>query len=317
MNIVLLEPLSIPKELLDGYGDRLRNLGHTFTSFAERTEDEEVLTQRAKDADIAVIANVKFPAAVINSCPRLKLISIAFTGVDHVDLESCRKRGIAICNAAGYSTDSVAELVIGHILMKLRNLAECDHAVRSGLTKTGLVGNTLKGKTVGIAGTGSIGLRTAELLKTFGCELLGWSRSERKEAKELGMRYVSIEELFSSSDIISLHLPLNDKTRGLVDGKLISLMKRGAVLVNASRGPVVDSRALAAALGSGAIRGACIDVFETEPPIAGDHPLLNAKGALLSPHVAFATEESFVLRAEIVFGNIEAWLSGRPRNLVS
>lgn len=317
MNIVLLEPLAVSADVLERCSGKLVREGHSFRSYPDRTEDPVLLSERARGSDIAIIANIKFPAEVIRNCPDLKMISVAFTGVDHVDLKACRERGITVCNSAGYSTDSVAELVVGQILMRLRNLSECDRAVRSGKTKDGLVGNTLKGKTVGIVGTGSIGLRTAEILKAFGCSLLGWSRSERKEAKALGISYVPLDELFSKSDIVSLHLPLTEKTSGLVGISLLSRMKKNAILVNASRGPVVDSRALAGALDEGLIKGACIDVFENEPPIDKSHPLLSAKGTVLSPHVAFATEESFALRADIVFGNIEAWLSGRPVNIVS
>ena len=231
-------------------------------------------------------------------------------------MKHAEKKGITVSNSAGYSTDSVAELVIGHILMKLRNLIECDEAVRNRETRAGLVGNTLKGKTLGVVGTGAIGLRVAEIAAVFGCSILAWSRSKRDEAVKMGIEYVELEDLFKESDIISLHVPLTSATKNLVSASLISKMKKNALLVNAARGPVVDSEALAGALNSGSIGGACIDVFETEPPIDGDHPLLNADGALLAPHVAFATAESFLIRADIIFNNINAWLDGKPVNRI-
>ena len=275
-----------------------------------------MLIERGKDADIIVLTNLPFPKKVIESCSKLKMISVAFTGVDHIDIEACRNKGIAVSNSAGFSTDSVAELVIGHILMKLRNLIECDEAVRNSETRVGLIGNTLKGKTLGIVGTGTIGLRVAEIASVFGCRLIGWSRTKTEEAVKAGIEYVELEDLFAESDIISLHVPLTDATKNLVNSSLISRMKKNAVLVNAARGPVVDSKALAEALNSGSIGGACIDVFETEPPIEEGHPLLNADAAILAPHVAFATVESFLIRADIVFNNINAWLGGNPVNRV-
>ncbi len=316
MNIVLIEPISVPDSVIENFRRDFENQGHSFISYNDRTEDPDVLIERGKDADVVVLTNLPFPEKVINSCGKLKMISVGFTGVDHIDTEACRRKGIVVSNSAGYSTDSVAELVIGHILMKLRNLIECDEAVRNSETREGLVGTTLKGKTLGIVGTGAIGIRVAEIASVFGCRLLGWSRSRREDAEKAGIEYVELERLFSESDIVSLHVPLTDSTKNLVSGSLISRMKENALLVNAARGPVVDSRALADALNSGSIGGACIDVFETEPPIDQDHPLLNSERTVLAPHVAFATDESFLLRADIVFNNIKSWIEGNPVNRI-
>ena len=316
MNIVVIESISVSEEVMDSFRKEFEKAGHSFTVYSDRVEDPDVLIERGKDADVIVLTNLPFPKKAIDGCSKLKLISVGFTGVDHIDIEACREKGIVVSNAAGYSTDSVAELVIGQILMKLRNLIECDEAVRNSETRAGLVGNTLKGKTLGIVGTGSIGLRVAEIASVFGCRLIAWSRTEKDEAVKAGIEYVKLEELFSESDIISLHVPLTESTRNLVNRSLISRMKKSALLVNAARGPVVDSEALADALNSGSIGGACIDVFETEPPIDGEHPLLNADGAILAPHVAFATEESFLIRADIIFNNINAWLGGNPVNRI-
>ncbi len=180
------------------------------------------------------------------------------------------------------------------IISKLRNIVECNIATRKGLTKEGLVGFELSGKTVGIVGTGAIGLRVAELLKAFGCRLLGYSRSKSKAGEELGIEYVSLEELLKASDIVTLHTPLTEETRHLINGDNIKLMKETAILVNCARGPVVDIEALAKALKEKRIAGAAIDVFEIEPPLPTDHVLFDAKTALLTPHVAFATDESMV-----------------------
>ena len=316
MDIVLVEPIAVPDSVIERIKKDFENNGHSFSAYSDRNEDPDVIIKRGQNADVIIITNLPLPGKVIEGCKNLKMISVGFTGVDHIDLEACRKRGIVVSTSAGFSTDSVAELVIGQILMKLRNLIECDEAVRNGETRSGLVGTTLKGKTLGIVGTGTIGLRVAEIASVFGCRLLGWSRTKRDEAVKMGMEYTELETLFQESDIISLHVPLTDKTKLLVNKNLISKMKSSALLVNASRGPVVDSSALADALNSGSIGGACIDVFETEPPIAEDHPLLNAESAVLAPHVAFATDESFLIRSDIIINNIRSWMKGTPVNRI-
>jgi D-3-phosphoglycerate dehydrogenase len=231
-----------------------------------------------------------------------------------VDKEVCAEQGIGISNAAGYSTEAVAELVIGLIISKLRNIVECNSVIREGKTKDGLVGFELAGKTVGIVGTGAIGLRTAELLKVFGCKLLGYNRSVREEALRLGVQYVSLEELLKESDIITLHTPLTEDTKHLINKDNLRLLKKNALLVNCARGQVIDIEATAEALKENKFAGAAIDVFEIEPPLSLQHTLFGADNALLTPHVAFATKESMVRRAEITFNNIYSWLEGNQIN---
>lgn len=314
MNIVLLEKLGISDELLEMYANRLRNQGHTFTAY-ERSADTETIIERAEDADVLMLANMPLPGAVINACSKLKFIDVAFTGVDHIDLESARKRGIAVSNASGYSNESVAELVLGMAIQLFRNIPAVEKRCREQGTKEGLVGRELKGHTVGIIGYGAIGSRVAELFNAFGCNIQVYSRSKKEQVPDY-VQYVTLEQLLKSSDIVTLHCPLNDETRGMIDEAELSLMKEGAILINAARGPIVNSEALADALRSGKIGGAGIDVFETEPPIAADHPLLMAPNCRVTPHVAFATEESMKLRAEIVFDSLDKWMSGNQINII-
>lgn len=316
MNIVLLEPLAVKSGVIEELSKKAIELGHTFKAYDSITKDVEELKRRSREADILIIANNPLPGEVIRAAERLKYIAVAFTGVDHVDREACIDKGIKVSNAAGYSTDSVAELAVALIIDALRNVLPCDERVRGGGTKEGLVGTQLKGKTVGIVGTGAIGLRVAELLRPFNCKLLGYSRSERVEGKNLGIEYVSLEELLKSSDIVTLHVPLNEDTKNLINEERLKLMKSSGVLVNLARGPVVDSNALADALNQGRIAKACIDVFETEPPIEENHPLLKAKNTLVTPHIAFATEESMVIRAELTFDNVYSYLEGSIKNQV-
>ncbi len=280
---------------------------------ADRAEDVPALIERSRDADAVVLSNFPYRREVIEHCPSLKLICVAFTGVDHVDLAYCRERGIAVCNCAGYSTAAVADLVFGLLIGLYRRITACDLAVRSGGTKNGLVGPELEGKRFGVVGTGAIGSRVAAIANAFGCEVYAYSRT-RKELP--GVCYVDLDTLFSTCDVVSLHLPQTEQTKGMVDARLIGLMKPEAVLINTARGPIVDSAALADALKAGRIAGAGVDVFEMEPPVPQDHPLFGAPNLLATPHVAFATHESMVKRAAIVAENIRAWLDGAPQNLV-
>ncbi|NMB42752.1 MAG: hydroxyacid dehydrogenase [Clostridiales bacterium] len=316
MKIVMLEPLAVKDDVINELSKELKDNNHELVVYDSVTNDIDELIERANGADALIIANNPLPGQVINSLDNLKFISVAFTGVDHVDLDACRAKAIKVSNAAGYSTQAVAELVVGMIISKLRNIVECNVATRKGLTKDGLVGSELAGKTVGIVGTGAIGLKTAELLKAFGCKLLGYSRSKSQAAQDLGIEYVSLEDLLKASDIVSLHTPLTEETRHLINSDNIKLMKETALLVNCARGPVVDIEALAQALKEKKIAGAAIDVFEIEPPLPTDHVLFDAETALLTPHVAFATDESMVRRAKIAFDNIYAWMEDKQINTI-
>lgn len=317
MNIAIIEPLSIPPARVEAFRERFTALGHTVTYADTRTTDPVELARRAAGAEIVVIANCPFPAQVVESLPDLRLLAIAFTGVDHVDLSACRSRHVAVCNASGYSTVSVAELTIGMILDLLRHVTVLDPITRSGGTREGRVGRDLAGKTVGVVGTGAIGSRVAKNLLALDCTVLASSRTQKDDLVNVGVRYVDLPELASESDIVTLHCPLNDETRGLWSAELFKRMKPGSLMVNCARGPVIDTPALIHALKTGPMAAAALDVFDGEPPLATDNPLLALDNVLVTPHIAFATEEAFDRRADIVEENIEAWLAGNPRNLVS
>lgn len=315
MKIVMLEPLGVSEALIREKIQPVTAAGHEFVFCGEKLTDAQKL-EAAKDADIFIIANSPLTADVINAAPNLKLISVGFTGVDHVDMGLCAEKGITVCNSQGYATDSTAELAVGLMLACLRNIVPYDDVVRDGGTLAGYTHNTLKGKTVGIIGTGAIGTRVAAITKAFGCKIIGYSRSPRPDALSLGLEYKDIDRVFAESDIVTLHAPLTAETKGLASKQRIDSMKETAILINCSRGPLVDSQALADALNEGRIAKAGIDVFETEPPIAGDHPLLNAKNVILTPHVGYYSEESLAARADIVCENISAWLAGKPVNVM-
>ena len=313
MKLVILEPLGVEEEKLLALAEEKLGNRAEIVYYDTRVTDPDTLAGRAEDADIAVISNLPFKKEVVERCPKLKMLSVAFTGVDHVDMDYCHERGILVSNCAGYSNTAVSELVFGLALSLYRRIIECDRAVRAGKDKTGLVGLELSGKKFGIIGMGAIGTRTAQLAKAFGCEVLGFNRSPRQIE---GVRMTDLATLLSECDIVSLHVPLTDETKGLIGERELSLMKPDAVLINTARGPVVDSRALAAALKEGRLAGAAVDVYETEPPIAQDHPLLTAPNVTATPHVAFATKEALYQRAAIVFDNVAGYLEGRPQNVM-
>lgn len=313
MKLVIIEPLGVEKEKLLEIARGYVKEDIEIVYYDTKVTDTPSLIERGKDADIIVVANLPLNGEVIRGCRNLKLLSVAFTGVDHIDLEACKEMGAAVCNCAGYSTVAVADLVFGMLISLYRNIIPCNKVVREEGTKDGLVGFELEGKKFGVVGTGAIGLRVAKIAQAFGCEVYAYSRT----VKDIeGICYVSLEELMSVCDIVSLHTPLNTSTRHLINKENLALMKENAVLINTARGPVVDSEALAEALNRGKIAGAAVDVFETEPPVAKEHPLLSAKNLIATPHVAFATKEAMVKRAHIVFDNVKAWQEGHTQNSV-
>lgn len=312
MKIVLLEPLGIPDEVLvekvrEAAGD------NEVIYYNTRREDTETLIERSRDADAVVLSNFKFSREVMEKCPHLKYICVAFTGYDHVDMDYARERGIAVSNCAGYSTSAVADLVFGFVIDLYRNIIKCNDVVRNGGTKAGLIGPELEGKKFGIIGTGAIGSRVARIANAFGCKVYAYSRT-RKNLSDV--TFTDLDTLMSTCDIISVHVPQNSETTGMISKEKIALMKNDAVLINTARGPIVDSIALAEALNNGKIAGAAVDVFETEPPIDPEHPLLNARNCIATPHIAFASVQAMYKRADIVCENIRAYLEGNPVNLV-
>lgn len=315
MKISLLEPIGVPEKAIKELAAGLKEKGHEFVYYDTKTTDTEELKKRSAGCDIVMIANNPYPAEVVEAADKLKMLSVAFTGIDHIGVEKCREKGVMICNAAGYSNQTVAELVIGMAIDALRNVAKANETVRNGGTSAGIGGREICGRRVGIVGLGRIGLMCAKLFQAFGANVIAYNRSESEEAKAMGITYKSLEEVLSESDIISLNLPLNAETRGFVDAEKIALMKPDAVFINCARGPIVDNAALAKALNEDKLGFACVDVFDMEPPIPADYPLLSAKNTLLTPHQAFISEESMLRRAKIVFDNVYAFLEEKPINV--
>lgn len=314
MKLVIIEPLGVEKEKLLKMSADILGEGVDITYYDTRVSDTETLISRGKDADIILVSNLPMNSDVINGCKNLKLLSVAFTGIDHIAVDTCKKNNVTICNCAGYSTAAVADLVFGLLIGIYRNISACDRVVREKGTKNGLVGFEIEGKKFGIIGTGAIGSRVALIARAFGAEVYAYSRTCRNID---GVINVDLDTLLSTCDIVSLHVPLTPDTKGLINEEKLKLMKKNAVLINTARGPVVDSAALANALKNNEILAAGIDVFETEPPIETTHPILTAPNILATPHVAFATKEALEKRGVIVLQNVRKWLDGTPQNVMA
>lgn len=308
MKIVCVEPLGISKEHFEELCSEFKNLGHLFSYYMDRKEDKASLVERMKDCDIAIISNIKLSADVLSECKQLKMLSVAFTGLDHIDLDYCKKNNITVRNAAGYSTTAVSELAIGLMIDVMRKITELDHVTRNGGTRGSFLGKELRGKTVGVVGTGAIGTATIRLLLAFGCHVVAYNRSKHDDVVAMGIKYVSLDELMTQSDIVTLHVPMTADTHHLVGSKELALMKNTAILINTARGNVVDIDALAKALKENRIAGAGIDVYETEPPLPPEHPLSKAPNCVLVPHIGYASREAFDIRADIVIDNIKDFL---------
>lgn len=314
MKISLIDPLLVDDKIIESHKKKIEKLGHEFQYFKKSASDDEKIIERLKDSDVAIITNNKFSKNVIENT-NLKLIDVAFTGFNHVDIEACNEKNIIVENASGYSDDSVAELVLGLTISLMRKFNENRKNMYEDESFK-LIGQIIKGKTVGVVGTGKIGIRVIELFKAFGANILAYSRSEKDEVKNLGAKYVSLDELLKNSDIVTIHLPQNKETCGFIGQNELDLMKDKAILINCARGPIVDNDYLAKLLNEDKLR-AGIDVFDMEPPIDKNYPLRNAKNTVLTNHVGFLTQEAMDIRCEIVFDNLYKFLDGKIVNKVN
>ena len=299
MKVVFLEPLGLKVEAIEKACDDLKKRGHEVVIYPDRRPEKNI--ERAAGADIVVESNMPLRKDFFDACPNLKMLSIAFTGLDHIDMEECKRRNIIVKNAAGYSTEAVAEETICMMIGLYRHVIENDRITRSCKGPSIAPGREIGGKTVGIIGMGAIGQRTAALAQAFGCKVIAWNRTPKEVP---GVTFVDKETLLKDADIVALHIALNNETRDFITAKDFAIMKRSAIIVNAARGPVVNTKDLAAALKNGTIAGAGIDVYDGEPPLDSSNPILGAPNTMLMPHVGFATEEAFELRLGIVVKNI-------------
>lgn len=313
MKIAIIEPLGIDEKAVEKLKQDFLPENIELVYYNSAPQDDEEKIKRSEDADIVMLANMPLRKNVLEKCSKLKMISVAFTGVDHVDMDYCKANDIMVCNCSGYANEAVCELVFGMVVDLYRNIFAADKAVRTGKTKVGLSQFELCGKKFGIIGAGAIGLKVANVAKAFGCDVYVYSRT----SKDIdGIKFVSLDDLLSICDVVSVHVPLTKQTKDLINAENITKMKPTSLLINTARGPVVNAKALADALKNNIIAGAGVDVFDNEPPIAMDNPLLNAPNVVLTPHIGFATKEAMEKRAVIAFTNINKYLMGKPQNVM-
>lgn len=310
MNIVILDGYCVNPGDLSWEG--LEALGAV--TVYDYTAPEEIL-ERCQSAEAVLTNKTPLNKTTLQALPRLKYIGVLATGYNVIDLDAARQQGIAVTNVPAYSTHSVAQMVFAHLLNITQQVEHHAALVREGAwsrSRDFCFWDTpqieLQGKTMGIVGFGHTGSAVATLAQAFGMHVRAYTS---KEASQLppGIKKASLEEIFSDSDVVSIHAPLTPDTRGLVNAARLALMKPTAILINTSRGPLVDEKALAEALEQGKIRAAGVDVLSNEPPRA-DNPLLKAPRCYITPHIAWATREARGRLIEITVANLRAFLAG-------
>ncbi|MGM9702925.1 MAG: D-2-hydroxyacid dehydrogenase [Prevotella sp.] len=313
--------------VLDGYGlnpgdlswDALKELGDV--TIYPRTTEEEVY-QRSIDADIILTNKVVMSAEVIWELPKLKYIGVLATGYNVVDTEAAKDSDIVVTNIPAYSTDSVAQNTFAHILAIANRVEHYSDQNRNGRWSsnpdfvywdTPLV--ELSGKTLGVVGLGRIGMKVAQIALCFGMDVFAVTSKHRADLPE-GIRKTTLDGLLATSDILSLHCPLNRETHEMINAESLKKMKRGAILINTGRGPLVNESDVAEALKSGQLGAYGADVMCQEPPMA-DNPLFSAPNAFITPHIAWATYEARTRLMQIAVDNVKAFINGKPINVVN
>ena len=316
MKIVILDGFTANPGDLSWKG--LEELG-TLTVY-DRTKPEETIA-RAAEADIVLTNKVIINREVMAQLPQLKYIGVLATGYNVVDIEAAHERGIIVTNVPAYSTESVAQMVFAHLLTVTNRTEHYALQNRQGRwTKNpdfcywDFPHLELAGKTIGIVGLGNIGRRVAEIALAFGMQVKALT-SKSANVLPTGVEKANLEELLATSDIISLHCPLTDTTRHLINRDTLSVMRPSAILINTGRGPLVDDQAVASALAEGKLAAFCADVLTEEPPKA-DNPLLSQPNAFITPHIAWATKEARSRLLQVAISNVRAFLNAKPQNIV-
>ncbi|AHF06563.1 D-2-hydroxyacid dehydrogenase [Desulfitobacterium metallireducens] len=319
--------------VLDGHtlnpGDlswrELENLGEVIV-YDRTTFDRSginLILERAKDAEVIFTNKTPLSREVLDLLPRLKYIGVLATGYNVVDIEAAKEKGIVVTNIPAYGTDSVGQMTIALLLELCNHVGAHSESVKQGEWTNNVDWCywmhpmiELSGKTMGIIGYGRIGQATGRIAQAFGMKVIAYNRHPHKELENETMKYVDLDTLFSDSEIISLHCPLFDDTKGMINKKTIAQMKDGVLIINTSRGPLVVEEDLAEALNRGKVAGAALDVVSTEP-IKADNPLLTAKNCLITPHIAWAPVETRQRLMDFAIDNLEKFLAGISVNVVT
>lgn len=317
MNIVVLDGYCANPGDLSWKG--LEALGHL--TVYERTKKEEIVN-RARDADVILVNKVSVKADVIQQLPRLKYIGVLATGFNHIDILAAKEHGITVCNIPSYSTYSVAQMVFASIFAITNRVEHYANQTREGRWSqsqdfcywdTPLM--ELSGKTMGIVGLGDIGMKVACIAREFGMEVYAYTSKNAVDLPQ-GIQKTTLEGLLSVSDILTLHCPLSVDTRELINANSLQKMKKGAILINTGRGPLVNETDVAAALESGQLAAYGADVMSAEPP-AQDNPLFKQPNAFITPHIAWATLEARSRLVDIACRNVKAFVEGAAQNVVN
>ena len=278
--------------------------------------DDDELVERAGGAEVALCSWTRVGSAALERLPRLRMLSLAATGTDTVDVRAATRRGVVVCRVPAYATNAVAELTLGLMLAVARKIPAADRSCRDGRVEDWrpFVGRELCGLTLGVVGTGAIGRRVARVGRCLGMKVLAYDVCRNDElVKELDVAYVPLNRLFAESDVVTLHAPLTAETEQMVDAPLLALLPRHALFINAARAGLVDQPALYEALRSGAIAGAGIDVLDMGCASAAG--MLALENVVLTPHIGFNTGEAAANLAAICTDNAVRFLEGRPRNV--
>ncbi len=287
----------------------------------DRTAPEEAL-ERAKDADVLMTNKTFLPAEILEQLPKLRYIGVLATGYNVIDVEFAASKGVPVCNVPVYGSQSVAQMVFAHILNFTQRVVHHSETVKAGkwsecpdfcYWEFPMV--ELEGQTMGIVGYGRIGSAVGALASAFGMKVIAHDDIARDVGAK-GAEFVGVDELFQRSDVVSLHCPLFPETEKIVNAERLAAMKNSALLINTSRGPLVDQDALAGALNNDVIAGAALDVLEVEPPPA-DNPLFTAKNCFITPHIAWATRSARSRLMDVAVENLRAFLNGKTRNAVN
>lgn len=316
---LIVAPDDAPPALHGTYLEpEIRKLAREVKFYLDRPLEPGTLLPRIREADVAVNirSSTRFTRQDMEQCPKLKLISVWGVGVDNIDLQAASDLGIWVCNTPGYASIGVAEHALTLALSVARQILTNDRQIRSGAWSRGWL-TQLEGKTLGVVGTGPIGQRMIEIGRGIGMKPVAWTwRPSPERARQYGVEFLPLEELLRRSDVVSLHVPLTDGTRGLLSRERLGLMKPTAILVNTARGAVVDEEALAAMLREKRIAGAGLDVFSAEPLPKG-HPFTALDNVILSPHVAPASPETTLRGIAMAIENIESFMRGQPVRVVA
>jgi phosphoglycerate dehydrogenase-like enzyme len=285
--------------------------------FHDHVADEDAVVARLKDFDVVVAMRERtpFPRSLLSRLRNLKLLVTTGARNKSIDLDAATDLGITVCGTGNLPTPAV-ELTWALILAAVRNVPQEDAGMRAGGWQH-TVGGDLAGGTLGVIGLGRLGERVARIGQTFGMDVVAWSQNLTDErAAEVGVRRVDKDELLATSDVVTIHVVLSDRTRGLIGARDLSLMKHTAVLVNTSRGPIVDEEALIDAVRHGSIGGAGLDVYDVEP-LPVDHPLRELRRVVLTPHIGYGTRNSYAIYHGEAVEDVVAWLAGEPLRVMN